>query len=212
MAENKETTYTEETDSMGGKNLALHEKIKKEIEQSPKDKEGNVLTNPAVEIGGTIFELDIEKDQKEQSYKIHILGAHILTLDKNDELSFVDGWKEALKEKIRNYPDIINEEAVIKNLEEMEESLQMDKEQQEKQEEQKDEEDLSDDMEEKEEQEAEKEEAEEKKKTNREDPEQQKLKEDSKNWQEMDLDREFTDSENFGEWIRTTLQVHPERV
>ena len=42
--------------------------------------------------------------------------------------------------------------------------------------------------------------------------EQQKLKEESKHWQEMDLDREFTDSENFGEWIRGTLHVHPDRV
>lgn len=150
MVADKETTYTEETDSMGGKNLALHEKIKKEIKEAPKDNEGDILINPAVEIGGTLFELNIEKDPKEQSYKIHILGAHILTLDKNNELSFADGWKETLKDKIRNYPDRINEEAVIKNLEEMEESLQIDKEQQERQEEQKDEEDLSDDMEEKE--------------------------------------------------------------
>lgn len=87
-----------------------------------------------------------------------------------------------------------------------EKEKQEEQEEQQREGEQKDEEDLSDDMEEKDEEEPGKE------KDKKDNSEQEQMKKDSKNWQEMDLDREFTDSENFGEWIRGTLHVYPDRV
>ena len=147
MAEKKETTYIEENDSNVGQDLALHEKIKEEIKKSSKQGQENI--NPVLEIGGTLVEFNIEKDSKKNSYKISVLGVHILSLDENDELSFVDGWQESLMEKMENYPDTIDKEAIIKDLEEMEKNLAKEKEEQ-----QKAEEDLSEDMEEKAEEEA----------------------------------------------------------
>ena len=79
-----------------------------------------------------------------------------------------------------------------------------------REEEQKDEKDLSKDIKEKDEKEPKQEG--DRKKDKKDNSEQEQMKKDSKNWQEMDLDREFTDSENFGEWIRGTLRVYPDRV
>ncbi len=149
----------EENEGMEGKEISLNEKIKKEVEsvkQKEMNGEENVISNP-ITIGGINIQLDIKKDEKDNSYKIHILGVHILTLDENNELSFEQGWENELREKIKNSEDRINSEALINELKEME--LQLEKEKEDKtnenqiNEEEKDEEDLSEDMEEKDEEE-----------------------------------------------------------
>ena len=113
--------------------VALEEKIQMAV----KDEKGNIIENPMVEIGGQNIQLNIVKnDQKENSYKIHILGVHILTLE-NDELSFNKGWEPELRERLKG---IIDAEDLINELKEMEARLELEKQ---REEEQKDERDLS---------------------------------------------------------------------
>ena len=115
----------EENEGMEGKEISLNEKIKKEVEsvkQKEMNGEENVISNP-ITIGGINIQLDIKKDEKDNSYKIHILGVHILTLDENNELSFEQGWENELREKIKNSEDRINSEALINELKEMGEQI-----------------------------------------------------------------------------------------
>lgn len=150
-----------ENETMEGKEISLNERIKKEVEivkQREMNGEENVIANP-ITIGGVNIQLDIKKDEKENSYKIHILGVHILTLDENDELSFKQGWENELREQIKNNEDKINGEDLINELKEMELQLEKEKQKEDKRDEEqidedeKDEEDLSEDMDEKDEEE-----------------------------------------------------------
>lgn len=142
-----------EKETREGKDLALDEKIKMQIEQAEKDEKGNVVENPTIEIGNLYVEIDVEKIEKRDAYKIQVLGVHILTLDENNELSFKEGWEDKLREQLNNNDEKVNGEDLIKSLKEMQ--LKLEKEKQEKEENQKDEKDLSDDKEEKEEDEPE---------------------------------------------------------
>lgn len=204
-----------ENDAMEGKDLALNEVIKEAFKQKMEaDQKGEEnFINPVLQIGGTTFELEVKQDEKDNKYKMHILGVHILTLDENNELQFNDGWEEALSSRIKECGDIISEQDgkdLIENLKQMDKEIQKENEQ--KAEEQKDEKDLSEDMDEKEEDEPEKDEDKKKKPEQKEESEQEKMKRDSKNWQEMDLDREFTDTDTLRKWVKDVLHESPEKV
>lgn len=197
----------EENDTMEGKDLALNEVIKEAFKQKidADKKEEENFVNPVLQIGGTSFELEVKRDEKDNKYKMHILGVHILTLDENNELQFNDEWEKELSSRIKEYGDMIDEQDgkdLIESLKQIDKEIQEKNEQ--KAEKEKDEKDLSEDLEEKEEdskEEEPKKEEENKKKNN-----------DSAKWQEMDLDREFSNSDTLRVWIKDVLGVAPNKV
>lgn len=169
----------EENDAMEGKDLALNEVIKDAFESKKEsDLKGEEnFVNPVLQIGETSFEIDIKRDDKDNRYKMHILGVHILTLDENNELQFEQGWEETLSNRIKECGDMISEKDgkdLIENLKQVDKELHKQKE-----EEQKDERDLSKDMSEKEDDEKEPKEEEEKEKDDEE--KEEKPKEQKKN-------------------------------
>ena len=158
-----------EDESMEGKDFALNEVVKeafKKRQEADQKGEENYV-NPVLMIGESMFEMDVNKDEKEGTYKMHILGIHILTLDENNELKFEEGWEENLTNRIKECNGLISEkdgEDLIENLKQMDKQIE-----QEKDEKEKDEEDLSDDMEEEQEEEEEEEQEEDKEKKDKED-------------------------------------------
>lgn len=189
-----------------GKDLAIKEKIENVVS---KIKNGEILEQEEliIAVKGVGIPLTVEKDEKEISYKINILGAHILTLE-DEELSFTEGWEEDLKSKTEG---IIDAEDLINELKEMELSLARQKEEQQRAENEGEERGESNEIGEEEKPEIEEPE-EEKKKTGKDDPEQLKLREEKSKWQEIDLDREFTSSDNLRKWIKDVLHVSPSRL
>ena len=199
-----------EDESMEGKDIALNEVVKeafkKKQEADQKGEENYV--NPTLMIGESIFEMDIKKDEKEGKYKMHILGIHILSLDEKNELKFEDSWEDNLTKRIGELEGMVSEKDgkdLIESLKQMDKQLEEDKdEQQERSSVQKDEEDLSEDKEEQEElEEQEKAEDGNEKEVNT---------KNSKYWQEMDLDREFTDSDTLRKWTKDVLGESPKKL
>lgn len=193
----------EENDAMEEKDLALNEVIKEAFEMKKEsDQKGeNTFVNPVLQIGETAFEIDIKKDNKDNLYKMHILGVHILTLDENNELQFEQGWEDALSIRIKECSGMVSEKDgkdLIENLKQVDKELQKERE-----EEQKDEKDLSDDMEEKDEKEEEPEED----KTEDESKEEIARKHNVKSNQviHVSMDRRITDNDRFqglAKWAR----------
>ena len=202
-----------ENESNEGKDFALNEVIKEAFKnkQEADKKQEETFLNPVLQIGETAVELDIKKDDKDSLYKMHILGVHVLTLDENNELQFEQGWEENLSSRIKECSGMISEKDgkdLIENLKQIDKELQKEREEQAKDEAQKDEEDLSEDEEEKQEDEPEEEieEDEEEKQGNKEN-----IK-NSKNWQEMDMDREFTDTDTLRKWTKDVLGESPKKL
>lgn len=187
-----------ENDAMEGKKLELHmfeQKVLEAIEIAEKQKQDNgVISN-----GELQFEIQIVKEGKK--IKVHAFGEEVLTLEDNNFTYNIEGLK-SIQEKLADNPEFDYKQFGLPDIEYLEE-LQ-------RQEQQKDEADLSDDMEEKkpEEEEPEKQ----KKKTGKDDPEQIKLREEKSKWQEIDLDREFTSSDNLRKWLKDVLHVSPSRL
>lgn len=186
-----------ENDSLEGKSLELHmfeQKILEAIEIAKKQKQDTGI----IENGQMTFEIRIEKIDKK--IKIHAFGEEILTLEEGDKFTYnIDGLKN-IQEKLEEDSEFDYSQFGLPDIEYLEEQ---EKQEEEKQEEQKDEKDLSEDLEEKEEDSKEepKKEEENKKKNN-----------DSTKWQEMDLDREFSNSDTLRVWIKDVLGVAPDKV
>ena len=186
-----------ENDSLEGKSLELHmfeQKILEAIEIAKKQKQDTGI----IENAQMTFEIRIEKIDKK--IKIHAFGEEILTLEEGDKFTYnIDGLKN-IQEKLEEDSEFDYSQFGLPDIEYLEEQ---EKQEEEKQEEQKDEKDLSEDLEEKEEDSKEepKKEEENKKKNN-----------DSTKWQEMDLDREFSNSDTLRVWIKDVLGVAPDKV
>lgn len=123
----------ETNENVKEKELSLYEKIKLEIENIEKDDEGNILNNPVITVGEETFELEMEKTE-ENTYKINILGVHVLTLDENNEFSFSTNWEENLKEQLEKNKETVNGEDLVESLKEMELELEKEKEKKEEKE------------------------------------------------------------------------------
>lgn len=187
-----------ENDAMEGKKLELamfEQKMLEALEIAEKQKQDSAVINN----GQLQFEIQIVKEGKK--IKVHAFGEEILTLEDNNFNYNIEGLK-GIQEKLANNPEYDYKQFGLPDIEYLEE-LQKQKEEQ-----QRDEADLSEDMEEKQEEEPEQD----KEKKEKQDPEHQKLKRDSKNWQEMDLDREFTDSDSLRKWIKDVLHESPSRL
>lgn len=193
-----------ENDAMEGKKLELHmfeQKILEAIEIAKEQKSDTGV----IENGQIPFEIRIEKVD-DKKIKVHAFGEEILTLEDADKFSYnIEGLKN-IQEKLENNPEFDYKHFGLPDIEYLEELEKQ------REEEQKDEKDLSEDIAEKEEDEPENDEDKKKKPKQKEESEQEKMKKDSKNWQEMDLDREFTDTDTLRKWIKDILHESPERV
>lgn len=186
-----------ENDSLEGKSLELHmfeQKILEAIEIAKKQKQDTGI----IENGQMTFEIRIEKIDKK--IKIHAFGEEILTLEEGDKFTYnIDGLKN-IQEKLEEDSEFDYSQFGLPDIEYLEEQ---EKQEEEKQEEQRDEKDLSEDLEEK------KEDSKEEPKKGEED---KKKNNDNAKWQEMDLDREFSNSDTLRVWIKDVLGVAPDKV
>lgn len=189
-----------ENDAMEGKKLDFELKIREAIRKA----EEQQIEKIDVNIGQMPFLIQIKREGK--AVKIYAFAEKILTLEDEKFTYNIEGLK-AVQDKLQDSEYDYSQFGLpdIEYLEELE---------QQREENQKSEEDLSEDMGEKEDKEPEVEEKTEKEKgkTEKQNPEQEQMKKDSKSWQEMDLGREFTDSDDLRKFIRDVLKQDCDRV
>lgn len=190
-----------ENDTLEGKSIELHmfeQKVLEAIEIAKKQKQNTGV----IENGQIPFEIRIEKTDKK--IKIYAFGEEILSLEEGDKFIYnIEGLKN-INEKLEEDSEFDYRQFGLPDIEYLKE---LEKQDNAKEEEQIDEKDLSENLEEKEE-----DLAEEKKPKEKEQKKGNQQKINTRNWQEMDLDREFSNSDTLRVWIKDVLGVAPDKV